>query len=339
MTRTDELARAAAPARPRWVAPVGVLAIVAAVVIVRAVTSGASVDLPSALQDLITLAASVIIESLPFVVLGAVLAAVVRIWLPSGLLVRVLPRNPVLRRLAICVIGVLLPVCECGNVPLARGLLVSGLSVSESMTFLLAAPIVNPITILTTYQAFGFSDGVLIARVAGGLGIALLVGAVFAARRDGMALLTERFAAECRMPHAHVHGSRWTASGREVVAELGTLMPALFVGAVVAAGIQVVVPRSVLVTLGENPLWSVLALMALAFVISVCSNVDAFFILPFASAFLPGGVVAFLVFGPLVDVKMLALMRTTFRASTLVPLAVVVALAALALGLAVNLGV
>jgi uncharacterized membrane protein YraQ (UPF0718 family) len=76
--------------------------------------------------------------------------------------------------------------------------------------------------------------------------------------------------------------------------------------------------------------------MVLAFVISVCSNVDAFFILPFASTFLPGAIVSFLVFGPLIDIKMLALMRTTFRSRVLVQLTVVIALAAALIGLVVN---
>jgi uncharacterized membrane protein YraQ (UPF0718 family) len=96
------------------------------------------------------------------------------------------------------------------------------------------------------------------------------------------------------------------------------------------------VPRSVLVELGSNPVWSILAMMVLAFIISVCSNVDAFFILPFASTFLPGSIVAFLVFGPLIDIKMLALMRTTFTARVLVQLTLVIALASALIGLVVN---
>jgi uncharacterized membrane protein YraQ (UPF0718 family) len=323
---------------PRLRGALVVVALVAVAVGVRAATAGGPLQLPGLLSDLVTLSASVIVESLPFVILGAVLSAVVQVWVPPTLFVRLLPRTPVLRRAAVSLIGVLLPVCECGNVPLARGLMLSGLTVAESATFLLAAPIVNPITVLTTYQAFGFSDGILTSRVLGGFLIANIVGAVFAARRDGFSLLTSRFAAECRVPHAHTERSRMRHSARLVVGELGTMMPALFVGGFLAGAIQVLVPRSVLVALGENPLWSVLALMALAFVISVCSNVDSFFILPFASTFLPGGIVAFLVFGPLVDVKMLSLMRTTFTRATLVRLSLLVALAAFALGLAVNLG-
>jgi uncharacterized membrane protein YraQ (UPF0718 family) len=96
------------------------------------------------------------------------------------------------------------------------------------------------------------------------------------------------------------------------------------------------VSREVLLALGTDPIVSVVALIILAFVISVCANVDAFFILPFAQTFLPGSIVAFLVFGPLIDIKMVALLRTTFAGRTIVLMAVVVGLCSLALGMVMN---
>lgn len=306
---------------------------------VRALTAGLDASaIPSQAQDFLTLSASVIIESLPFVILGIVLSIAVQVWIPDRVIMRLLPRNPILRRVAISFLGVLLPVCECGNVPLARGLIVKGFTVSESMTFLLAAPIVNPITILTTQQAFGWNGGILIARLAGGFLIANLVGWLFSRHPDQQSLLTDRFAAECRMPDPHQHGtSRWQKSIDIFVHEAGVIMPALFLGSAAAGIVQVAVPRSILVSLGSNPVWSILAMMLLAFVISVCSNVDAFFILPFASTFLPGSIVSFLIFGPMIDIKMLALIRTTFRTRVLVQLTVVIALASALIGLVVNL--
>jgi uncharacterized membrane protein YraQ (UPF0718 family) len=205
------------------------------------------------------------------------------------------------------------------------------------MTFLLAAPIVNPITIITTQQAFGWSNGILVARLLGGFLIANLVGWLFSRHSDQQSLLTDRFAAECRMPPpAEQAGTRWQKSVDLFVHEAGAILPALFLGAVAAGLVQTVVPRSILVTLGSNPIWSILALMILAFVISICSNVDAFFILPFATTFLPGAITSFLVFGPMIDIKMLALMRTTFRTRVLVQLTVVIALASALVGMVVN---
>jgi uncharacterized membrane protein YraQ (UPF0718 family) len=294
--------------------------------------------LPDTLQDFVTLTISVIVESVPFVLLGIVLSIIVQVWLPQAFFTSWLPRQPLLRRAVISFLGMFLPVCECGNVPLARGLVLKGFTVSESMTFLLAAPILNPITIITTHQAFGWSDGILVARLGGGFLIANLIGWLYSRHPDPESLLTRSFAAECALPQEHGHGS--APKIRESVElfrrEMSTMMPALFIGAAVAGGIQTAVPRSVLVTLGSNPVWSVLAMMVLAFVISLCSNVDAFFVLPFASTFMPGGIAAFLVFGPIIDVKMLALLRTTYRPRTLAQLTLVVALTSAAIGLVVN---
>ena len=327
------------PARRRqfvWLA-IGVLGI-AALFIVRAVTAESdALALPGKAQDFLTLSISVIVESMPFVILGIVLSIAVQVWVPDSWVLRVLPKNPFLRRAAISFIGVFLPVCECGNVPLARGLMVKGFTVSESMTFLLAAPIINPITIITTHQAFGWDDGILVGRIVGGFVIANLIGWLFSRHPDQDSLLTAKFARECRVPDAHAHSaSRWQESVALFRRESSVILPALFIGAIAAGAIQSLVPRSVLVGLGSNPLWSILAMMVLAFVISVCSNVDAFFILPFASTFMPGSIVSFLVFGPIIDIKMLALLRTTFTARTLVQLTVVVALSSALIGLVVN---
>ena len=124
-------------------------------------------SLPTRAQDGLTLAISVLIESLPFVALGVVLSIVVQVWVPPGVIERWMPRAPWARRAVLSLLGMVVPVCECGNVPFARGLLMRGFSVPETLTFLIAAPIVNPIVIITTHQAFGFDDGILIARLLG----------------------------------------------------------------------------------------------------------------------------------------------------------------------------
>jgi uncharacterized membrane protein YraQ (UPF0718 family) len=99
----------------------------------------------------------------------------------------------------------------------------------------------------------------------------------------------------------------------------------------------VLVPRDALLAIGSNPALSIIAMIALAMIVSICSNVDSFFALSFASTFTPGSIVAFLLVGPLVDVKMLALLRTTFRTKVLAGLVVIVVLAAIAIGGVVNL--
>lgn len=315
------------------------LALFTALIGIRALTGDLPVDtLPSVGRDLVTLSASVLIESLPFIFLGLLLSVIVQVWVPAWVFDCVLPRNPWLRRAALSLLGILLPVCECGNVPLSRGLIMRGLSVPEAITFLLAAPILNPVTIIVTYQAFGWDHGILAARIIGGFIIANLVGWLFSRHPHPERLMTPGFQATCRAHHDHPEsGSRVQRSLLGFAQETSAVLPALIVGCLLAGIIQVGVPRDVLVALGANPVLSVVALMALAFIIGICSNVDAFFIVSFGAVFMPGAVVAFLVFGAMVDVKMLALLRTTFTTATLARITVVVALCAAVLGFGVNL--
>ncbi|WP_374197931.1 permease [Microbacterium sp. cx-59] len=293
-------------------------------------------DVPTRLQDGLTLALSVLIESLPFVALGVVLSILVQVWVPAGWLERWMPRRAWARRAVLSLLGMVIPVCECGNVPFARGLLMRGFTVPETLTFLIAAPIVNPIVIITTHQAFGFSDGILIARLLGGYVVANLIGWLYSRHPSPDALLTDRFRDACAIA-ADEPGGRGRRSLAQFIVEFRAVMPALVIGSALAGAVQVLVPRDALLAIGSNPVLSIVAMMCLAIVVAICSNVDAFFALSFASTFTPGSIVAFLVTGPLVDVKMIALLRTTFSTRAIAGIVVVVLLFSFALGAAVNL--
>lgn len=317
-------------------APFAVLVGLIGVVWLRVLTDQTLQPFQGQLQDVLTLAISLLVESLPFIILGIGLSIVVQVFVPESWLVKWLPQNPFGRRAIVSLFGMFLPVCECGNVPLARGLMGRGYSVGDSVTFLLAAPIVNPVTIITTHQAFGFDDGILVARLLAGYAIANLLGWILSVHPRPEMMLTTKFQRECKLSATHHDHSRMRRVGEMFVSESTALMPALILGALIAGAIQVGVSRELLITLGTDPIISVFAMLVLAFVISVCANVDAFFILPFAQTFLPGSIVAFLVFGPLIDIKMVALMRTTYTGKTIALIAAVVALCALALGMVMN---
>jgi hypothetical protein len=286
------------------------------------------------LQDFLTFLISIVVEALPFVVLGIIISVAVQVWLPEGWLLRRLPKRRWVRQVTISLLGVFVPVCECGNVPLARGLLVQGLSASESLVFLLAAPVLNPVTIITTQQAFANDPVVLAGRMAGGFVIANVVGWVFMRRRRDE-LLQPDFIKTCQISR-HIHGRRWARSLELFRHEASHILPALLFGAAAAALVQVAVPREILLTLGSNPAWSIAAMLVLAFVISICSNVDAFFALAFRDTFTAGSLVSFLVFGPMIDIKLLSLMRTTYQPKVLMQVSLSVLLMAAAIGLGVN---
>jgi len=322
--------------RSPWIGVALGAAIVAALFLIdRFVPTLYTASLPHRAQDGLTLAMSVLIEALPFVVLGVLLSIVVQVWLPADVIHRWLPKRAWARRAVLSLLGMLVPVCECGNVPFARGLMMRGLAPAEALTFLIAAPIVNPIVILTTHAAFGFDDGILVARLVGGYLIANLIGWIYSRHPSPDALLTQRFVDTCERV-AQEPGTPVRRSLTQFLVELRAVMPALVIGSALAGAVQVLIPRDVLLAIGSNPVLSIVAMMALAMTVAICSNVDAFFALSFASTFSSGALVAFLLVGPLVDVKMLALMRTTFTTRTLAGIVGVVVLAAFAIGIGVN---
>lgn len=335
-TRTAHSHGPVRPPRSPWIGVALGAGIVAALFLVDAFLPNLyDAALPSRAQDGLTLALSVLIEALPFVILGVLLSIVVQVWLPSDVIHRWLPRRAWARRAVLSLLGMLIPVCECGNVPFARGLMMRGLAPAEALTFLIAAPIVNPIVILTTHAAFGFDDGILVARLIGGYLIANLIGWIYSRHPSPDSLLTQRFVDTCERV-THEPGTPVRRSLTQFLVELRAVMPALIIGSALAGAVQVLIPRELLLAIGSNPVLSIVAMMALAMTVAICSNVDAFFALSFASTFSSGAIVAFLLVGPLVDVKMLALMRTTFTTRTLAGIVGVVVLAAFAIGIGVN---
>ena len=328
---------ATTPRRPAFIGlGIGVVLIAVLFAIDRLAPALFPASLSTRAQDGLTLAISVLIESLPFVVLGVVLSSVVQVWVPPGVIERWMPRRAWARRAVLSLLGMLVPVCECGNVPFARGLLIRGFTVPETLTFLIAAPIVNPIVILTTHQAFGWDGGILIARLLGGYAIANLIGWLYSRHPDPDGLLTDRFRATCDLV-VNEPGGRGRRSITQFIIELRAVMPALIIGSALAGAVQVLIPRDALLAIGSNPVLSIAAMTALAMTVAICSNVDAFFALSFASTFTPGSLVVFLLVGPLIDIKMLALMRTTFTTRALAGIVTIVLLSAFAIGIAVNL--
>jgi len=288
------------------------------------------------LQDFLTLMLGIIVEAFPFVVLGVLVSVVVALYFKTEWIIKILPRNRFLSHILISFLGVLMPVCECGNIPVARRLMLKGFTVSQSLTFLLAAPIINPITYISTAEAFSFDPSVVIIRMLAAFIIANVIGILFSYIKDPQEILTAEFyAAVCEHEHTHTH-SKLNEAVDIFQTEFIAVMKMLIIGAGLAALSQSFIPRDVIVAIGQNPFLSVVAMILLAFVISICSNVDAFFALSYASTFTVGSILAFLVFGPMIDIKILTMMRSTFKLKYLILITVLVTLASLIVGLLVN---
>jgi uncharacterized membrane protein YraQ (UPF0718 family) len=304
-----------------------------------------------------------LIEALPFLLIGVLIAGAARWFSPGGLWLRRLPAHPLLGPLAGAGLGFALPACECGNVPVARRMLVGGAPLGAGLGFLFAAPVLNPIVLAGTWAAFPDQPWLLLARplgaVAVALGLALLLRLMPEAELLRPDLLAERRLAqpleavsllERRGGLVGVAGGAASAPpprppsrppleellrhGSREFLELALL---LVLGCAVAALVQSFVPRGWLLAVGGAPTLSILALMLLAMVVSVCSSVDAFLALSFAAQVTPGALLAFLLLGPVIDLKLVGLLGLLFRPRGLLLTTAGAALLVLLIGQWVNL--
>jgi len=293
--------------------------------------------LQNQLQDFFILFMSLIVEATPFVFIGVVVSVIVAIFFSDDFLLRLLPKNNILARLVLSFTGIFMPVCECGNVPVVRRLLLKGFNVSHGVTFLLAAPIINPVTVWATLEAFDYDYSVVLLRLGGALFIANFVGWFIGLYKNSNEFLTDEFYKEvCDHDHSHDDENKLRKAISIFEDEFLSVMKMLILGAAIASLFQVFVPREWILELGSDPFLSILAMILFAFVISICANVDAFYAITFANQFTFGSIVAFLVFGPMVDIKMLAMLKNTFDWKFLSIMTYLVTILTIIIGLLVN---
>ena len=288
--------------------------------------------LPS-LQDFITLTLSVIVEAVPFLILGIIISALIRYFLSSKDIFKMLPKNTFLRRIALSMIGLILPVCECGNVPIARSLIANGLKPADVISFLFAAPILNPITIISTMTAFSFDARMVWWRIIFALIIVQITAFIVSFFKED-SVINPEFEKLC---HSHNHGSKLSNIFSSSHNEFWQLFTMLVLGASIAAATQIFVPRFIINAVGGDIFLSVISMITLSFVISICSSIDAFFALAYVRNFTTGSILSFLLFGPMIDIKMITLLKTTFRWKFIATITLTVFFLSLIVGLGVNL--
>lgn len=255
-------------------------------------------------QTFVTIFMGIFVEAVPFLLAGSVVSGLIDVFVNQESLARFVPRQPILAALVGSLLGFTFPVCECGVVPVTRRLYQKGLPLPVGIAFLLAAPVVNPVVLLSTYAAFGWGP-VLIGRLVFTILIAFGVGLLFTLAQPDEVLRPGAVVVQLE-PHHHVPLSLWERIWQALTVggdDFFDMARYLIVGSLLAATMQTLVPQNTLLALGSGPLLSVLLLMVLAFVLSVCSTVDAFLALSFVSSFTPGSIIGFLVFGPMVDIK------------------------------------
>jgi uncharacterized membrane protein YraQ (UPF0718 family) len=251
-----------------------------------------------------TVFVSIVVQAFPFLVLGVVLSALVAAYVPASFFARALPRRPALAVPVAGVAGAAIPGCECASVPVAGSLMARGVAPAAALAFLLSSPAINPIVLVSTYVAFPGQPAMVLARLLASAATAMVMGWLWLRFGKGEWL---------RIPsREHLQGDTRLQTFRQVA--MHDFLHAggfLVIGGLTAAVLNVVVPTSWLDVLADNPVLSVLALAALAVVLSICSEADAF-VAASLNQFTPTAQLAFMVVGPMIDLKLFALQAGTF---------------------------
>ncbi|GAB3661047.1 permease [Actinocorallia lasiicapitis] len=273
----------------------------------------------AAFQAWTTIFIAICVQALPFLVFGVALSAAITAFVPARLWTRVLPRHPAAAVPVAGICGAVLPGCECASVPVAGGLMAKGVAPAAALTFLLAAPAINPIVMVSTAVAFPDEPSMVIGRFAASLVVAVLAGWLWL--RFGRTDLI-------RIPAGPPPGAgRWDSFRQAMRHDLMHAGGFLVVGGVAAATINVVVPAAWVDGIAGIPVVSVLTLAVLAVLMSICSEADAF-VAASLTQFSPTAKLAFLVVGPMVDLKLIALQSGIFGsrfAARFIPLTFVLA--------------
>lgn len=287
------------------------LAVIGALLVVGAALRVTDPTRVAAVQNFFLIFASLLIEAMPFILMGAVVSAAIEVFVPTRIFERLALLPKPLQLPISGLAGAAFPVCECGSVPVARRLVSKGLTPSAAVTFMLAAPILNPIVIVSTAVAYRGRDifwPMLLGRAGLGLLCAMAVGWVISESTREQLLRARRTVGP---DHSHDHESKNQAFFGHLAGDFVFMGRFLVIGALVAAALQTFVPQSIIGSVAGTPVVDLVAMMALAFLLSLCSESDAFVAASFVQ-FGVGAQLAFLVFGPMVDTKLGILYSATF---------------------------
>lgn len=272
-------------------------------------------DLPESFRIFAALGAAIFVEALPFLALGAMLSALIEVFVPGERLTRLVPRGVLAGGAFGVAAGFVVPTCECGVVPVVRRLIRKGLPPRAALAYLVAAPIVNPVVLLSTLVAFRGSWTMVGLRALIAVLTGLALAAVVGRREVDQVLRDGAVATSSGHDHGdHDHGgySRllavWTHAARDFL-EMGKF---LVLGAGAAALFKTFLPPAALAVFQDNLVLSILAMMGLAVLLSVCSEADAFVAASFV-AFPTAAHLAFIGLGPMVDLKLIGMHVATFR--------------------------
>ena len=281
------------------------------------------------LKDISIIFISIFFESLPFLLLGALISSVIETYVSNETMAKIIPKNKVLGSIVGVFLGFFLPACDCAVIPVSKRLLKKKVPINVAVSFMLASPIINPVVLLSTYYAFYDKNpeifwyrllfGILISLIIG-----IIIGIIYGKKEVIKNDLDDN--CDCHIEHDHHHHHKHTFKKdflsicKHTANDMFEVVKFLMFGALIASLIQVLLPRNVLLVFNNNQVLSVITLMVFAYLISLCSTSDSFVGKTLLSSFPKGSIMAYLLLGPMIDIKNTIVLLGNYKKSFVVTL-------------------
>lgn len=275
---------------------------------------------------------SLMLEAMPFMLIGTLSGGLIEVFLPTKLIDRFFQKGRTVSLLMAAGMGLALPTCECAIVPIVRRLIMKGVPVPAAITFMLAGPIVNVIVAWSTAVAYTFNWHVVVLRLGCGYVAAVVIGLLFtyvlSLKNPLLDNISENSIRSCSCDHSEDTQLTWTNKihhtfhhASEDFLQVGKY---LVIGAFIAALMRTVVPVSGFNALMDTPFTAISLMMVMAIFLNLCSEADAFIAASFRWL-LPGSAqMGFMVLGPMLDLKLLLMYLSVFRKRTILLLSTAV---------------
>ncbi|PPA69564.1 permease [Jeotgalibacillus proteolyticus] len=263
-----------------------------------------------------TIFLSILIEAVPFVLIGVLTAGFIQMYITEEHIRRWIPKNKYKAIIMSCLVGAVFPACECGIVPIVRRLVKKGVPLYAGVGILLTGPLINPMVILSTYMAFGNHVTMAGLRVGGGFTAALLITLSISTLFKSNQLkgpLADPVHKEAQAGTNRSFSYKARGMMQHSIDEFFDMGKYLIIGAFIAASFQTYIPVKSLYLFGDGLMYSTSVMMGLAYFLSLCSEADAFIGASFSNLFPSVSILAFLIYGPMIDLKNTIMLLSVFK--------------------------
>lgn len=271
------------------------------------------------MERIIVTFVNMILEGLPFLLIGSIVSAIIQLFITEEMIQKVLPKNQIISLLIASIVGIIMPICECAIIPVTKSLIRKKVPIKIAITFMLSVPILNPIVIISTYYAFNDIKIVLI-RFLGGIILSIIIGVIVdflsSKSKDVLNRKTEYSDlcdCGCLTNDYFIKKSKIRLCIEHSNKEFLNILEYYIYGSFLSSIFIELIDENMLISLGKGKIIPIIIMMSISFLLSLCSEADAFVAKGFLNHFSIPAISAFLILGPMMDLKNAIIISSYFK--------------------------